>query len=253
MLIGKAPLDRNLGSAVRVNSTHMATTGCAGGAVPFSVPLPRAPFPGLFRKGPRNRTLLPQGASRLFGEGSQRIKWAERVLHKGQMIILGGEAGLESSEGSAWGAQTEFPSCQRVGMSIPGRVSEVSKDMQGTAREMPNIWHSCPAKELLADCDFTKQGFKDKWWAKATYVPLSTSFHKRNNRLAYTHQRASPQHKGRKWNTQLEETLTPWLRIFFFFSHFAADQWTQCPELVQVCMFTCCRITTELRTGLSFS
>lgn len=100
-------------------------------------------------------------------------------------------------------------------MSIPGRASEVSKDMQGTAREMPNIWHSCPAKELLADWDFTKQGFKDKWWAKDAYVPLSTSFHKRNNRLAYTHQRASPHHKGRKWNTQLEETLTPWLCIFF--------------------------------------
>ena len=133
------------------------------------------------------------------------------------MILLGGEAGLESSEGSAWGAQTEFPSCQRVGMSIPGRASEVSKDMQGTARETPKIWHSWPAKELLTGWDFTKQGFKDKWWAKDAYVPLSASFHKRNNRLAYTHQRASYQHKGHKWNTQLKETLTLWLCIFFSF------------------------------------
>lgn len=50
-----------------------------------------------------------------------------------------GEVGLETLEGDSWGAMTEFPFWQRVGMNIPGSLCRVSKDMQGTVRELPTI------------------------------------------------------------------------------------------------------------------
>lgn len=64
------------------------------------------------------------------------------------------------------GTLAEVPSCQRVGTSIPRGASKVSKDMQGTIRELPRTQLSKPAEELLPALVFTKQGFKDKQCAQ---------------------------------------------------------------------------------------
>lgn len=64
------------------------------------------------------------------------------------------------------GTLTEVLSCQRVGSSIPKGASKVSKDRQGTVRELPRTQQSKPAEELFSALVFTKQGFKDKQCAQ---------------------------------------------------------------------------------------
>lgn len=120
----------------------------AAGGLCLSVALASSPVPRLLQE----RSSEEDPAS-LKGHPGSSGKTVRELSKQTECYRRGrrpdGEAGLQSSEGSAWEARTEFPSCQRAGMNIPGRANKVSRDMQGNAMSVAHLARkSCLQTEI---------------------------------------------------------------------------------------------------------
>ena len=219
-LTGKAPSDSNLSSKVKE---------CPRGHErPGRLCLSLCPEPG-----PSLLWVLRTGLSFLKEHLDSLGNWGSRmsVTQGGAARSTWWRSRSGKLGGSAWGVQINFPSWQRVETGIPGRASKVSKDMQGTHREMPTggLWPGC-----------SQMGIPQSRAVKTSDRPRMPMYHYHLPLVKETTAQCTltqGSHLSIKDAKDALNLKTGSHRGSVIFAHSAADQWTWCPELVQVCIF----------------